>query len=75
MTNSKLTLGVRHKTLVTDIVYVPLQTNLLKEAANKGCVTVSGLGMLLHQAVPGFEAWFGIRPIVDESLIRKILKR
>jgi len=71
----KIDLRCSSQTLVTDIVYVPLQTNLLKEAANKGCVTVSGLGMLLHQAVPGFEAWFGIRPIIDESLIRKILKR
>ncbi|CCF21555.1 Shikimate dehydrogenase [Pseudorhizobium banfieldiae] len=54
--------------LVTDIVYVPLQTPILKQAEAQGLATVDGLGMLLHQAVPGFERWFGIRPQVDETL-------
>ncbi len=54
--------------LVTDIVYVPLQTPILKQAEARGIATVDGLGMLLHQAVPGFERWFGIRPQVDETL-------
>lgn len=54
--------------LVTDIVYVPLMTPILKQAAAKGLATVDGLGMLLHQAVPGFEKWFGRRPMVNEEL-------
>ncbi|MCJ8140813.1 shikimate dehydrogenase [Falsirhodobacter halotolerans] len=52
---------------VTDIVYTPLRTTLLDEAAAMGCVTVDGLGMLLHQAAPGFERWFGKTPEVDEA--------
>ncbi|MCM2396549.1 shikimate dehydrogenase [Rhizobium sp. S95] len=54
--------------MVTDIVYVPLMTPILKQAEAKGLATVDGLGMLLHQAVPGFEKWFGRRPVVDEEL-------
>lgn len=54
--------------LVTDIVYVPLITPLLADAAALGLQTVDGLGMLLHQAVPGFEAWFGVRPEVTLAL-------
>lgn len=54
--------------LVTDIVYVPLQTPLLAAADRRGLKTVDGLGMLLHQAVPGFERWFGIRPEVTPEL-------
>jgi shikimate dehydrogenase len=53
--------------VVTDLVYTPLQTAFLKEAAAIGCQTVDGLGMLLHQAAPGFERWFGVRPVVDEA--------
>ena len=52
--------------LVTDLVYSPLETRLLAEARAQGCTVVDGLGMLLHQAVPGFERWFGARPEVDE---------
>jgi shikimate dehydrogenase len=59
-------------TLVTDIVYVPLQTPLLAEARAHGLTTVDGLGMLLHQAVPGFEAWFGIRPTVTPALRARV---
>lgn len=59
--------------LVTDIVYVPLETDLLKQAKARGNPTVDGLGMLLHQAVPGFERWFGVRPEVDENLRKLIL--
>ncbi|MEJ8474949.1 shikimate dehydrogenase [Roseibium algae] len=59
--------------LVTDIVYVPLKTDLLQQAEARGNRTVDGLGMLLHQAVPGFERWFGIRPEVDENLRSLIL--
>ena len=54
--------------LVTDIVYQPLETALLVAARARGNTVVDGLGMLLHQARPGFEAWFGIRPEVTEAL-------
>lgn len=57
--------GLRRGTVVTDLVYAPLKTRLLEEAEAAGCVVVDGLGMLLHQAVPGFERWFGVRPEVD----------
>jgi shikimate dehydrogenase len=54
--------------VVNDIVYVPLETGLLARAGARGNRTVDGLGMLLHQAVPGFEAWFGQRPEVTPDL-------
>ncbi|PWJ80167.1 shikimate dehydrogenase [Pseudaminobacter salicylatoxidans] len=54
--------------IVTDIVYVPLETPLLAVARARGLKTVDGLGMLLHQAVPGFERWFGVRPEVTRKL-------
>jgi len=55
---------------VADIVYVPLETPLLAAARARGLLGVDGLGMLLHQAVPGFATWFGVRPVVDEELRR-----
>lgn len=55
-------------TVVTDIVYVPLVTPFLAAAAARGLRTVDGLGMLLHQAVPGFARWFGRRPSVTPEL-------
>lgn len=60
-------------TLVTDIVYVPLVTPLLAAAQARGLPIVDGLGMLLHQAVPGFERWFGRRPTVTPELRRLVL--
>lgn len=51
--------------VVSDLVYNPLETSLLQAARRAGAVAVDGLGMLLHQAVPGFERWFGRRPEVD----------
>lgn len=59
--------GLRRGTVVTDLVYTPLRTDLLAVAEEAGCVTVDGLGMLLHQAVPAFERWFGQRPDVDSA--------
>ena len=59
--------GLRRGTVVTDLVYTPLRTQLLETATEMGCVTVDGLGMLLHQAVPAFERWFGLRPEVDSA--------
>lgn len=54
--------------LVADIVYVPLKTDLILQAEARGLRTVSGLGMLLHQAVEGFNHWFGMRPQVTQEL-------
>ena len=54
--------------LVTDLVYSPLETELLTAARLRGCGTVDGLGMLLHQARPGFRAWFGVEPEVTQAL-------
>jgi shikimate dehydrogenase len=56
------------KAIVTDIVYTPLRTQLLEDAAARGNAVVEGLGMLLHQAVRGFELWFGLRPSVTDEL-------
>ncbi len=60
--------NLRPSSVVVDIVYDPLETNLLKQARSNGNTIVDGLGMLLHQAVPGFEKWFGIRPEVTTEL-------
>ncbi|MDH3741924.1 MAG: shikimate dehydrogenase [Hyphomicrobiales bacterium] len=60
--------GLKREAVVADIVYVPLQTDLLRQAAERGHQVVEGLGMLLHQAVPGFEKWFGTRPEVTDEL-------
>ncbi len=54
--------------IVSDIVYVPLETQFLTSAKARGLRIVDGLGMLLHQAVPGFEKWFGVRPDVSAGL-------
>jgi shikimate dehydrogenase len=59
--------------LVSDLIYVPLETPLVKAAKARGHVAVNGLGMLLNQAVPAFEAWFGIKPVIDAALRQKIL--
>ncbi|WP_296425296.1 shikimate dehydrogenase [Yoonia sp.] len=65
--------ALRPGTVVTDIVYNPLRTKFLDAAEAAGCITVDGLGMLLHQGVPGFERWFGKRPEVDEDTRRAVL--
>ena len=60
--------ALKRDALVSDIVYSPLETPLLAAARARGLRTVGGLGMLLHQAVPGFEHWFGVRPEVTPEL-------
>jgi shikimate dehydrogenase len=60
--------------LVSDAIYIPLETPLLKEARFRGNPTVNGLGMLLHQARPAFEAWFGVMPQVNDELYVEVLK-
>lgn len=59
--------------VVTDLVYNPLETPLLAAARENGNPAVDGLGMLLHQARPGFAAWFGVEPPVDETSRRSVL--
>ena len=60
--------------VVADLVYSPLKTELLKQAEKKGHVTADGLGMLLHQARPAFQAWFGVMPEITSELRELVLK-
>ncbi len=66
--------GLKSSAVVHDIVYVPLETGLLQAARTKGHRTVDGLGMLLHQAVAGFQHWFGVKPEVT-SEVRAIIEQ
>ena len=66
--------GLKRGAIVNDLVYTPLRTRLLLEAEAQGCRTVDGVGMLLHQAVPGFERWFGKRPVVDDNARAAVLR-
>ena len=66
--------GLRSDAVVYDIVYVPLETELLASARRAGLAAVDGLGMLLHQARPGFAAWFGREPEVDGELRRTVME-
>ncbi len=66
--------GLSRDAVVTDLVYTPLETQLLAHAKSIGCRTVDGLGMLLYQAAPGFERWFGMKPEVDEQLRKAVLR-
>ena len=68
-----LALLPRHA-IVSDIVYVPLETPLLAAARERGNTAVDGLGMLLHQARPAFAAWFGVDPAVDDGLRQAVLE-
>lgn len=65
--------AIERGALATDIVYTPLKTQFLIEAEEAGATIVDGLGMLLHQAAPGFERWFGHRPEVDEATRKAVL--
>ena len=60
--------------VVNDIVYTPLETPLLAAARRRGNRAVDGLGMLLHQARPGFAAWFGVEPEVTDDLRDHVLE-
>ena len=66
--------GLRPDTVVTDLVYAPLKTTLLKTAQDIGCRTVDGLGMLIYQAAPGFKHWFGADPVIDEKTRAILMK-
>ena len=58
--------------MVYDIVYNPSETPLMAAARGRGNSVIGGLGMLVHQAVPGFEAWFGVRPEVTADVISHV---
>ena len=60
--------GLNPDALVADIVYTPLETAFLQQARLRGNPVLGGLGMLLHQAVRGFELWFGVKPEVTAEL-------
>ena len=64
--------GLSPGAAVCDLVYNPVETQLLKDARERGHRTVDGLGMLIHQAVPAFEAFFGMRPTISEGLRRSL---
>ena len=66
--------GLKPGAIVNDLVYTPVRTKLLATAEAQGCRVVDGVGMLLHQAVPGFERWFGKRPAVDENARAAVLR-
>ena len=59
--------------MVSDLIYIPLETPLLAAARVRGNATVNGLGMLLNQAIPAFEVWFGVRPEITDELRQSIL--
>ena len=67
--------GLQASAAVLDIVYNPLETALLKDAKARGHVAIDGLGMLMHQAAPSFEAFFGVRPKVTAGSARNIWSR
>lgn len=66
--------ALKTEAVVNDLVYVPLETPILAMAREQGFATVDGLGMLLHQAIPGFKRWFGKTPVVDETLRDLIIR-
>ncbi len=65
---------LKKSALVCDIVYKPLMTELLILAKNRGNKIVTGIGMLINQALIGFEAWYGIKPEIDQKLISQMIK-
>jgi shikimate dehydrogenase len=62
-------------TTIVDLVYNPINTPLLVEAHKKGCHVVNGIGMLLHQAIPGFNEWYGVKPIVTKELLNRVMSK
>lgn len=66
--------GLPDHAIVYDIVYKPLMTNLLQDAASRGLSVVTGIGMLLHQARPAFAAWTGVMPVVTKELEKLVME-
>ena len=62
-------------TTIVDLVYNPINTPLLVEAHKKGCHVVNGIGMLLHQAIPGFNEWYGIKPTITKELLNRVMSK
>ena len=60
-------------TTIVDLVYNPINTPLLAEAHKKGCHVVNGIGMLLHQATPGFKEWYGVKPTITKELLNRVM--
>ncbi|HNQ91578.1 MAG TPA: shikimate dehydrogenase [Alphaproteobacteria bacterium] len=70
----EIDLSAAHENVaVADIVYAPLETELLRQASGRGLQTITGIGMLLHQARPAFAKWFGVMPDVDAELQKLVL--
>ena len=62
-------------TTIVDLVYNPINTPLLVEAHKKGFHVVNGIGMLLHQATPGFKEWYGVKPTITKELLNKVMSK
>ena len=60
-------------TTIVDLVYNPINTPLLVEAHKKVCHVVNGIGMLLHQATPGFKEWYGVKPTITKELLNRVM--
>lgn len=67
--------SLESNTVVLDLVYTPLETDLLREARIRECLAIDGLGMLLNQAAQSFYNWFKVMPIVDDGLRRTVLSK
>ena len=65
--------NINKGTIVLDLVYNPIKTTLLQNAEKQGCKIIDGLGMLLHQATPGFKEWFGVEPKITNEIRKRIL--
>lgn len=68
-------LKANENTTIVDLVYNPINTPLLVEAHKKGCHVVNGIGMLLHQAIPGFNEWYGVRPTITKELLNRVMSK
>ena len=66
---------VNKNTTIVDLVYNPINTPLLVEAHKKGCHVVNGIGMLLHQAIPGFNEWYGVKPTITKELLNRVMSK
>ena len=62
-------------TTIVDLVYNPINTPLLVEAHKKGCHVVNGIGMLLNQAIPGFNEWYGVKPTITKELLNRVMSK
>ena len=68
-------LKANENTTIVDLVYNPINTPLLVEAHKKGCHVVNGIGMLLHQATPGFKEWYGVKPTITKELLNRVMSK